>query len=138
MNLFNIKKAFAAKKEKGWEKLYFCIDVHDTIIPSGTENTDFYPVAQEVLKSLSDRADIVLILWSSSHMSLIASGMNWLASHGINIDYVNCNPEVGHSDRCDFSQKFYMNVILDDRAGFEGATDWALIKQELIDIGEWN
>ena len=56
---------------------------------------------------------------------------------GINFTYINDNPEYIGNDYADFSKKFYYNILLDDKAGFEGETDWLLVKNELIRVGEW-
>lgn len=143
MNLFNIKKAFVMKKENQWPEIYWCIDLHGTIIPSGKNSKDgkdtlvFYPYAQEVLKQLSDRKDIILILWTSTPIHRIPPIWQWLIDNGINFTYINGNPHAKNTSRSDFDKKFYFNVLLDDRGGFEPEVDWKLIKDELISIGEW-
>jgi hypothetical protein len=58
----------------------------------------------------------------------------WLLQHGIVIDYVNENPECVDTKLATFTDKFYFNVILDDKAGFEGDTDWALVSSELDEV----
>ena len=61
--------AFKKKDERGWEKIYVVVDMHDTIIKADYNNTSFtfFPYAQETLSLMSKRDDIVLILWSSTH-----------------------------------------------------------------------
>lgn len=143
MNLFNIKKSFEMKKAKGWPEIYFCIDLHGTIIPSGRSESDdideetFYPGALELLQWLTKRKDIITILWTSTPAKRIPNVREFLAFHSIRFTYVNENPHAKDTPRSDFSKKFYFNVLLDDRAGFEPETDWKAIKQELISIGEW-
>lgn len=142
MNIFNIERAFKQKKERGWEKLYFIVDLHDCII-AGKYNrfnvgAEIYPYAQEVLQYLYSRKDICLILWTSSHDDAIKEILGRLKyTYGIEFSYVNENPEVQNTDLCDFSKKLYFNVLIDDKASFEGDTDWLLIKNELFRIGEW-
>lgn len=141
MNVFNIARAFADKKKRGWTQTYWAIDLHDTIIP-GTYTKDnqgraFYPYAAEVLQWLSKRPDVVLILWTSSHRQPVKEILVWLANQGVRFNFVNENPLCKNTELCDFSSKFYLSVILDDKAGFEGETDWLLIKKELQRIGEW-
>lgn len=143
MNLFNIKNAFALKKAKDWPEIYFAIDLHGTIIPSGrtshdkTDERKFYPGAEEVLRNLTNRKDIITILWTSTPMDRIAEVWDWLCNHGIHFTYLNGNPHAANTPRSDFTKKFYFNVVLDDRGGFEPETDWLAIKEELISIGEW-
>jgi hypothetical protein len=144
MNVFNIKNTFDLKRAKGWPEVYFCIDLHGTIIPSGKTSNDktdalsFYPYAKEVLQRLSQRKDIIMILWTSTPVTRLASVWQFLNDNGIYFEYFNGNPHAKDTPRSDFSKKFYFNVLLDDRAGFEPDTDWGLIKEELIKIGEWN
>jgi hypothetical protein len=144
MNLFNIKKTFEMKKVKGWPEVYFCIDLHGTIIPSGkssddkTDYLEFYPGAKEVLQTLSNRKDIMIILWTATPEQRMDTVLSWFKSHGIKFDYINSNTHAKSTPRSDFGRKFYFSVLLDDRAGFEPETDWLAIKNELIDIGEWH
>ena len=144
MNTFNIETQFNLKKERGWDTLYVSVDLHGTIIPSGKtlndieDNTQFYPHAQEVLQKLSERKDIVLILWSSIPRERVVKVLAWLKENGVNFKYFNENPEAKSTSRSCFESKFYFNILLDDRAGFEPETDWLAIKSELIRLGEWS
>jgi hypothetical protein len=146
MTVFNIERAFNEKKRKGWEKLYWSIDFHDVIV-KGTytrfnDGKEFYPFAHEVLKNLCNRRerldDTRLILWSPMHEDAMREVDRWLIRNNIIFDFVNANPECGNTELCDFSKKFYFNILLEDKAGFEGEKDWQLIKSELIRIGEWD
>lgn len=144
MNLFNIRNTFATKKVKKWPEIYICIDLHGTIIPSGRSSDDqkdhmrFYDGAKEVLQWISNRRDIFLILWTSTPLTRQSAVDEWLAENGIKVDFWNANPHAKDTPRSSFKKKFYFNILLDDRGGFEPATDWKAIKQELIDIGEWD
>ena len=132
------------KKIKGWPEVYFCVDLHGTIIPSGKDSKDktdphvFYPYAKEVLQWLSARKDILMILWTSTPTERIPPVWQWLTDNGIFFDYLNGNPHAKNTPRSCFDKKFYFSVLLDDRAGFEPETDWKLVKNELIAIGEWD
>jgi hypothetical protein len=46
---------------------------------------------------------------------------------GIKFDYINENPEVENTHLQNFEEKLYMNVGLDDKFGFDGENDWAII-----------
>ena len=66
-----IRNALKQKAEKKWDKLYWAIDLHDTII-TGTYNrfnhgATIYPYAKEVLDFLHSHPEHQTILWSSSH-----------------------------------------------------------------------
>lgn len=142
MNCFNIKNAFEEKKTKNWDKLYWAIDLHGTIIEGKynkyNEGATIYPNAAEVLKYLYSRTDMRLILWTSSHKDAIDKTLVafelWT---GIKFHYINENPECINTELCDFTEKFYFNILLDDKAGFNGPTDWKVIKNVLKQLGEW-
>ena len=138
MNVFNIANAFKLKAERGWHTLYVMIDAHGTIIKPYHDKLAFYEGAVEVLKWFSDRSDFKLILWTSSHPKEINELTDVLKEYGIKIDFVNENPLEKNSVLSNFDRKFYFNIILDDKAGFEPDTDWTTIKTELQRIKEWN
>jgi hypothetical protein len=122
--------------------VYIAIDIHDTIIAGNrTVNNDgkqFYPHAKEVLQNLSKNPVVKLILYSCSHQKPAYDFINWLKENGINIYSYNCNPDFPSTELCDFSQKFFFDIIIDDKGGAEmDKGDWLLIKNELIEINQW-
>lgn len=142
-NTFNIENTFRMKAEKNWPEVYFCIDLHGTIIPSGrdandqTDEMNFYEGAKDVLLWMTKRKDIKSILWTSTPQERAAIVLKQFADQGIIFDYFNENPHAKNTPRSDFGKKFYFNVLLDDRAGFDPKTDWLKIKNVLIELGEW-
>jgi hypothetical protein len=142
MNPFNIRRAFREKKEKGWQRLYWCIDLHDVVIEGKynkfNEGAQIYPNAKEFFQWANKRDDTILILWSSSHSDALDKILLTLGEQGIRFHFVNTNPLEKNNHLCDFNKKLYFNILLDDKAGFEGVTDWKLIIDELKAIGEWN
>lgn len=142
MNAFNIQKTFQEKKKKNWDRVYFCVDLHDVVIEGKysrlNDGANFAPNAIRVLSQLSYRNDIVLILWTSSHDDAVADIKKRMDSHGIEFRYFNSNPEVPDTDLCKFSGKFYFNVLLDDKAGFEIDKDFFTIEEELKKAGAWD
>ena len=141
MNVFNIERAFRHKKERGWDTIYWMVDLHDTIFPgkyASDQSYDVYPHCVEVLRWISHRPDQCIIVWTSSYAKDFEKMRVWFwNTHGIFLDYHNENPECGNTELAEFTTKPYFNILLDDKAGFVGETDWGLIKQELIRIGEW-
>lgn len=141
MNVFNIEKAFRKKKDKGWDYLYWAIDLHDTIIKGRytrmNDNPEFYPYAKDVLQNLSNRTDTKLILWTSSHNKPIDDILKWFESQNIHFDFINSNLDCQSNNVQNFEKKFYFNILLDDKAGWSGDTDWKIVREELIRIGEW-
>lgn len=141
MSLFNIERAFKQKKERGWDTIYWMIDIHETIFEGKYCSDQEFTVSDdciEVLKWISDRNDQKIIIWTSSYAQHFEDVKKWfVVNHKIWLDYHNCNPECGNTDYADFTTKPYFNILLDDKAGFRMEIDWKLIKAKLIDIGEW-
>ncbi len=121
--------------------MFWAIDLHDVIIPGTyTRNNDkreFYPDAKEVLQWLTNREDMCIILYTSSHKDSISDIIKWLGDNQIKMDFVNENPLCPNTELCDFSGKFYMDILLEDKAGFVGGTDWTEIKRVLTGLNQW-
>jgi len=141
----NIEVAFTQMKERGWDRLYWVIDLHGTIIPTSydaktgySENEKtFFPYAKDVLKFLTMRSDMILVLWTSSYDKDIGPILDWLKENNIKFDYVNENPEVINQPHAQFnSGKFYFNILIDDKANFDPNRDWKRVLSTLINIGE--
>lgn len=125
------KSAFKRGKEKHWEYIYVMVDIHGTVfVPSyyNKEEYKYYPYAYDVLNILSEREEVKLILWTSSTQDSIDKYIEKFKSDNIKFDYVNENPEIVANENdpasVDFSSKFYFNVGIDDKFGFDPETDW--------------
>lgn len=126
--IHSINNAFKVKQERNWDKIYFAIDIHGTILKS-THNAkdiskEYYPYAIETLQELTNRKDIILILTTSSYDTDIEQYLLLFKQNGIIFDYINCNPEVKSTDFGCFDKKYYFNVFIDDKAGFDAETEW--------------
>lgn len=141
MNIFNIENAFKLKKERGWDTIYWMIDLHNTVFPGKYESDQefsVYPNCLKVLKYISNRNDMKIIVWTSSYAKHYDAVKDYFRhKSGIIFDYHNENPECGNTEYADFSTKPYFNILIDDKAGFCGESDWFLIEDELKRIGEW-
>ena len=135
-----IKSAFKKRKERKWDKMYWCIDVHDTILKGEYSSNQTYnpsPDAIEILEWLTKREDMVIIIWTSSYGPDYDNLHSWfLDNTNIKFNYFNHNPECGDTDYAQFNEKFYFKILLDDKAGFV-ESDWKVIKETLIELGEW-
>ncbi len=136
-----IDNCFKHAKRRGWAKTYWAFDVHGTILrPNYKTNQiskEFYPHAVEVMQMLARRKDIVKILYTCSYPHEIEQYLDYFDQHGIRFDYVNTNPEVADGGYGYYKDKFYFNVLLDDKAGFDGDTDWegmmSVLKRHNVD-----
>lgn len=131
-----IEKAFRRREEKQWEKTYWAIDLHETVIEPnwrvGSIPRNFYPMAKESLQMISMRPDIVTIMYTCSHPHEIKQYQEFFESHEIRFDYVNENPEVTNSGFGFYDHKPYFNVLFEDKAGFDAEEDWKDVYEYLI------
>lgn len=133
MILSAIHNAFKKAKERDWTEIYFAIDIHDTILDGNYKHnetsTTFFPYAEETLQVLTQRKDVKLILFSCSHLHQIEQYIKLFEEKGIHFDYINENPEVqtNHNGYGNYDKKFYFNVLIDDKAGFNPITEWETI-----------
>lgn len=137
----NIRKSFdralERKLARNWEKIYILVDVHDTIFEASYHNKEeykWYPYAKETLEIMSRLNEISLILWSSTHETVLRETY-WsvFLENNIQFDYININPETENNDLSCFDSKTYFNVGIDDKFGFEAETDWEIIYNYLVE-----
>ena len=130
-----INQAFETKEKRGWDTIYWLVDVHGTIIKSTyNREEDFaetYDNCLWALGLLSKRKDCKIILWTSSYNDYVDRLIEWLKERNVTIDYFNENPECENTEAGDFSKKFYFNVIIDDKAGFDPENDWIEVVKAL-------
>jgi hypothetical protein len=123
---------YEQKKKRNWNHIYWAIDLHDTVITGKynkfNEGSIIYPYAKEVLDFLYQSNVHRTILWTSSFDDSVS---NILGRFDLNFHYFNENPECPNTDICNFSEKFYFNILLDDKSGFDG-NDWKTIREFLI------
>ena len=135
MSILNaiIKNHFEYKEKRGWEKTYWFFDIHGTILKPnytyGNTPKDFYPYAKETLQFLSKLPDICMILYTCSHPHEIEEYIKLFEENDIKFQYVNDNPEIvtdvnGYG--C-YDKKPYVNVLFEDKAGFDPETEWKLV-----------
>jgi hypothetical protein len=126
-----LHRCMAQVAERGWQKIYFAIDIHGTILhptyAAGTLSTEFYPQARAVLQYLSMRKEFCLILYTCSHPDDIRQYLLFFRQEGIHFQYVNENPEVLNGGYGHYERKFYFNVLIEDKAGFDPLNDWSRI-----------
>lgn len=117
--------------DRNWDTLYFAVDIHGTILKNNYAGkaTEFYAGARSTLEMLSAQPEVKLILWSSCYESEYQYYIDLITKDtNIKIDFFNENPLVNNTLVGDFSKKFYFNVLLDDKAGFDPDLDWNEIK----------
>ncbi|HET8688959.1 MAG TPA: hypothetical protein VFM18_20305 [Methanosarcina sp.] len=122
-----IENAYKKAEERNWDRIYFAIDVHDTILKSNYQDGSYEfwnDSSRYALHMLSMRKEVRIILWSSASKEEQEKIATFLYRHGCIVDFFNENPEQPNTSYADFSEKFYFSVLLDDKAGFDPDTDW--------------
>jgi hypothetical protein len=128
-----IQKMFKHSFEKEWYETYWAFDIHGTIlIPTfrkDSYDSDFYPYAKETLQLLTKREDIVMIISTSSYPEEIEHYQKVFKENDIHFKYVNENPDIDSSkgNFGYYENKFYFNVMLEDKAGFVPEKEWRQI-----------
>lgn len=127
-----IEKAYKKAEERGYDRIYYAIDVHDTILKSNYENGGYEFVnedAKKCLRMFARHEEIRVILWSSLTENEKENVAIFLYDNGCYVDDINENTLELDTEYADFSQKFYFSVLLDDKAGFDPGTDWKAIME---------
>ena len=134
MILNALERCFSNARKRQWDKVYFAIDIHETIIvPNyqyGNIPTEFYPHAKETLQMLTKRKDVELIIFTCSHPEEIEQYQKLFKEHNISFKFINENPEVPTQKNgygC-YDSKFYFNVLFEDKAGFLAEKEWIYVK----------
>jgi hypothetical protein len=111
-------------------KMYWFFDIHGTILKPnyqrGNTPKDFYPHAEECLKYLSTINDISMVIYTCSHPNEIEEYVDLFKKSDIKFSFINENPDVKTEPNgygC-YDKKPYMNVLFEDKAGFDPETEW--------------
>lgn len=113
--------------ERKWDKVYWAFDLHGTILvpnyKAGQIPTEFYPDARETLQLISKMNNVCMIMYTCSHPHEIEQYLEFFKKNDINFKFVNENPEVVDGAYGYYRDKFYFNVLFEDKAGFM-TTEW--------------
>ena len=122
-----IEKVFNGLNNGSFKCIYIMVDVHNTILKptfDKKETFEYFPYAKETLKLLSDNENIKLIMWTSSYDDKIKMYLKHFEENGIIFNFVNENKEYGNVSFACFDTKFYYNIGIDDKFGFDAENDW--------------
>lgn len=121
---------FDYKEKRGWDKTYWFFDIHATILKpnyqAGNIPKEFYPHAKEAMQLISKLPDVCMVLYTCSHPHEIEQYLEFFKENNIHFQYVNENPEVAtdlNGYGC-YDKKPYINVLFEDKAGFDPETEW--------------
>jgi len=128
-----IKRMFVHAEKREWFETYWAIDIHGTVsIPDyrkTSKEIEYYPYAKESLQIMTQRKDIIMIMSTSSYPEEIKTYIKQFDKDNIHFNYINENPDISTNKGSYgfYEKKFYFNVNLDDKAGFDPEIDWELI-----------
>lgn len=132
-----LHKQYQRLQERNWDTLYFVIDVHEVILKPDHGNSkdgngfasEYYPLAKEVLQMLSNRPEIVLIMWTASIKEHREKYMENFKNDGIDFKFHNENPDVANTTTWgDYVSKMYCNIGMDDKFLFDWRIHWKEIQ----------
>lgn len=133
MIVSTISKMFKYAFEKEYFETYWAFDLHGTIIKPNHKrnniNVEYYPYAKETLQLLTKRPDIKMILWTSSYPEELEQYLKIFKEDGIEFDAINRNPEISakNGNFGYYEEKFYFNILFEDKAGFTPEYEWELV-----------
>lgn len=143
----SFRNALKRMDEKHWDTIYVLVDLHGTIFKpcyKEKEEYEFYPYAKDALQMLSDMHCVSLILWTSTDQKYIPDYIKVLNDNRIYVNYINGNPDVRTEELTDadpeqlsFKEKFYYNVGIDDKFGFDPETDWGTLYEFLLHLQDY-
>lgn len=131
----HVINTYKKKETRGWDTIYWAVDIHDTCVLANYRAdvlpTEFFPKAKEVLQRISSRKDSVLILYTCSYPGEIEKYTAFFKENGINFKFTNENPDAADTAFGHFGKKFYFNIMLEDKAGFDPTEHWEDIEEAL-------
>jgi len=129
-----IEKCFHRARERKWDKTFWAVDIHDTIIRPNYDEpgipTEWYPFAKEAMQLMSARKDVELILYTCSWPNEIKEYLAMFEENDIHFKFANGNPEVGNTDYGHYEFKPYFNILFEDKAGFD-PLEWPYVIEQL-------
>jgi hypothetical protein len=122
-----IIQAYEIMKIRNWDTIYWAIDLHGVCFPSTYTSGKYQFVNSDCIKALqliSSRPESKIILWSSCFPSEQPAILEFFKQHNISVHSFNSNTEVQNTQAGCFDTKFYFNILVDDKAGFNPERDW--------------
>lgn len=132
-----IKKMFSNAFKKEYFETYWAIDLHGVVFKPNHRKekleAEFYPWAKKTLQLMTKRKDIVMIISSSSYPEEIEYYQKVFKENDIHFKYINENPDIdtAKGNFGYYKDKFYFNVMFEDKAGFDPYYYWKLIYSTL-------
>lgn len=130
-----IERAYRVADERNWDRVYWALDLHGTCLVSNYQGGTYEwisPECRDALKALSGFPETNLILWSSLHQRDKIGVSRFFDAEQVAFVDINANPYERNTSTGCFDQKFYMSIIVDDKAGFD-PTEWPAVLDAVIE-----
>ncbi len=125
-----------------WYETYWAFDLHGTVIKpnykKGDSRIEFYPYAKESLQFLSNRDDVRLIMSTSSYPEELKIYRKVFAENNIVFGYENENLEINEKHFGYYNDKWYFNILFEDKAGFDPEEMWEGVYNTVLKFPEAN
>ena len=124
-----IKNALLMKSIRGWDTLYWSIDLHGVVLVPNYDRIvklEIYPTAAIVMRALTKSKKNKLIMYTASKEVEIEKYVELFAQESIKFYFLNKNTDVRDADTNygAYENKPYFNILLEDKAGFDPYEDW--------------
>ncbi|MNC02069.1 hypothetical protein D3C75_494380 [compost metagenome] len=130
-----ISRAYNVAMERDHEMIFWCIDLHGTVLESNYSSDSFNFINEAVtvpaLQAISALPESRIILWSGISDADRDKVIELFTTFGIRVDWVNENPAVPSSGTGHFDKKFYFSILVDDKAGF-CPSDWSRAAEHAV------
>ena len=130
-----ITRAYEVMHLRNWDTIYWAVDLHGVCMKSNYEEGVHEFISQDAvdtLRLISSLPESKIILWSSAYDDQKPAIIEAFAREKIEIFDFNQNLEAADTKTGCFQEKFYFSILLDDKAGFEPETDWAVVHATMI------
>ena len=134
-----IRKAYEQLELRNWDKIYIALDIHGTVADSDyhSVSTELYRTAIQPLREISRLPEVSIILFSCCYEENYEHYVKLLAENGIKIDGFNKNAAVQNTKTGCFDSKFYFNILIDDKAGFDPWM-WPSVRDAFLNARQFN
>lgn len=127
-----VSRAYNVAMERKHDLIFWCIDLHGTVLESNYSSESFTFLAPEktvpALQLISSLPESRIILWSGISDEDRDKVVKLFKDNNIRVDYVNENPDVPSSGTGHFDKKFYFSILIDDKAGFS-YHEWQIVAE---------
>lgn len=134
-----IRKAYEQLELRNWDKIYVALDIHGTVADSDyhSVSSELYRTAIEPLREISGLPEVSIILFSCCYETDYEHYVQLFAKNGIRIDGFNKNSAVPNTKTGCFDSKFYFNILIDDKAGFDPWM-WPSVRDAFLNARQFN